>query len=462
MKKSNLTRRLGAYSVAAGAAALGMAATAEAGLNVFDHRAAPLYPIVDYWTFDQTLMVMDVKTGDFQYVVDDLGGTPTSISRYDQDGFVDNNPIPETDKTNDTVWFSHRDMDLPRFDEVKPGDGVTMETPTGAAAGLITLNPTPGIAVYTGNETGVRPIEPDAVAHDWYWAEQLWDIDNDPGTADERWSLPHPSDPDDPNDPHASGHHIAVDGSLDYNDSNSTGYTGVVVHGFGGLGHGSGSDFGVLDAYAYPDTRQRSVTIGFKLEEDDGTHYGWVAMRHDWDRNRIREVYGWAYNTTPYAAAELTWVGDPSVPGDFDGDGDVDADDIDILCANMGSLDLATYDLDGSGVVDEADMIFHIETLVEYDTDGDGTPDGQGTHQGDFNLDGVVNATDLQLMKSSFGLSGVGYALGNANCDTVVNATDLQILKAKFGLVASAVPEPATLTMLVLGAGGLLARRRKR
>ena len=157
----------------------------------------------------------------------------------------------------------------------------------------------------------------------------------------------------------------------------------------------------------------------------------------------------------------LTSVGfdqPPSDPGDFDGDGDIDADDVDILCANMGG-DLDPYDLNEDGVVDEDDMIFHIETLIEYDTNGDGTPDGVGTYQGDFNLDGVVNATDLQIMKGGFGAAG-GYADGNANCDTVVNATDLQILKGNFGLSASAVPEPLTIGLLSLGGVALLRRRR--
>jgi len=165
MKKSNLTRRLGAYSVAAGAAALGMASTAEAGLKVFDHRAATLYPIVDYWTWDQTLMVMNVKTGDFQYVVDDLGGTPTSISRYDQDGFVDNNAIPESAKTDDTVWFSHRDMNVQLYNAPKAADGVTLETPTGGVGGR--LEPEGwGVAVYAPGRVDGSP--PNTwVAHDF-------------------------------------------------------------------------------------------------------------------------------------------------------------------------------------------------------------------------------------------------------------------------------------------------------
>jgi len=139
-----------------------------------------------------------------------------------------------------------------------------------------------------------------------------------------------------------------------------------------------------------------------------------------------------------------------TVPGDLDGD--VDADDIDIFCSNMGIPDPCfpydiCLDLDGDGDVDEADLNEFVRTYVEYDNDGDGTPDG------------VVNATDLQIMKGSFGSSGVGWADGNANCDDVVNATDLQILKGNFGSVASAAPEPLTIGLLTIGAAALLRRR---
>jgi len=142
---------------------------------------------------------------------------------------------------------------------------------------------------------------------------------------------------------------------------------------------------------------------------------------------------------------------------DIDGDGDVDADDIDLLCANMGG-DPGLYDFDGDGDVDEDDFIFHVTNYAEWDDGLGGT--GTGTLQADFNLDGVVNATDLQLMKNSFGLSGIGFAAGNANCDTVVNATDLQILKDVFGQSATGVPEPLTLGLLAVGGAALLRRRK--
>ncbi|MHC4986567.1 MAG: hypothetical protein ACYTFO_10480, partial [Planctomycetota bacterium] len=104
------------------------------------------------------------------------------------------------------------------------------------------------------------------------------------------------------------------------------------------------------------------------------------------------------------------WIRDTAVlTGDFNDDGLVDANDVDILCDNLGD---AAYDLDGDSDADEDDMIYLIETLVEL-TDGSGRV---GTQRGDFNLDGLINATDLAIIKSGFGLSGMGYADGNANC----------------------------------------------
>ena len=148
-----------------------------------------------------------------------------------------------------------------------------------------------------------------------------------------------------------------------------------------------------------------------------------------------------------------------NILGDFDGDGDIDADDIDVLCANMGG-DPDTYDLDGDLDVDEDDMIYLVENLVQLQ-DGSGRV---GTRRGDFNLDGLVNATDLAIMNPNFGLMPKLYADGNANCDATINGTDLAILAGNIGFAAptGAVPEPITMSLLGLGGLGILGRRRVR
>lgn len=74
--------------------------------------------------------------------------------------------------------------------------------------------------------------------------------------------------------------------------------------------------------------------------------------------------------------------------------------------------------------------------------------------EGDLNGDGVVNSTDLDLIRGNWGTNN---PLGDANDDGVVNSSDLDIVRANWGkqAAASAVPEPASLVLL--GAMGLLA-----
>ena len=157
--------------------------------------------------------------------------------------------------------------------------------------------------------------------------------------------------------------------------------------------------------------------------------------------------------------ATITGPAVTTSPGDLDSDGDVDGDDVDILCANMGG-DPGQYDMDSDGDVDEDDMTFLVENSLEYDSNGDGVPDGEGSFRGDFNLDGTVNGTDLSIMSGSFGMTS-GFAGGNANCDTTVNGTDLSILSSVFGNVATAaIPEPTSLLLITAGALAVLRRRK--
>jgi hypothetical protein len=89
---------------------------------------------------------------------------------------------------------------------------------------------------------------------------------------------------------------------------------------------------------------------------------------------------------------------------------------------------------------------------------------------GDYNANGVVDAADYIVWRSSLGQKGAGLAAdGNGNGE--VDAADLDFWRGRFGDVAgagagaatsaiAAVPEPAGAILLCLGAAGSLRRKR--
>jgi len=176
----------------------------------------------------------------------------------------------------------------------------------------------------------------------------------------------------------------------------------------------------------------------------------------DFDHDGTNDVTQNTYGVYPI----LGNFGSFADPGDFDGDGDVDVDDINALCANMTGDGIPLppgferYDLDDDGDADSADMDILIHDLVE-------TTVGVGTEYGDFNLDGKIDTVDLTILGTYFGV-GTSWSQGNANCDTTVDTVDLTILGTYFGFVASSpIPEPATMALLGLGGLAALIRRRR-
>ncbi len=152
-------------------------------------------------------------------------------------------------------------------------------------------------------------------------------------------------------------------------------------------------------------------------------------------------------------------------PGDVNEDGSIDDLDIDLLgdAIRLGWTD-AIYDLTANGttggtngVIDILDLDYLVRFLVE-------TMMGNGTEYGDFDLNGLINTTDLTVLATNFGPSST-WVQGNANryIDEMIDTTDLTILATNFGFVATtdAIPEPMTLFVMGCGAIGLLRRRRR-
>ena len=122
----------------------------------------------------------------------------------------------------------------------------------------------------------------------------------------------------------------------------------------------------------------------------------------------------------------------PTLLGDFEPDGDVDADDIDFYSGNIDQAatgDLAQLDFLEDGVVTLDDYQFHIENFVQ-------TPNGLGTFVGDVNLDGSVTVLgDAFVLVASLGAGGeVGYADGDLNADGTVDVLgDAFVLVSNLG-----------------------------
>ena len=120
------------------------------------------------------------------------------------------------------------------------------------------------------------------------------------------------------------------------------------------------------------------------------------------------------------------------VSGDFNGDGDVDGDDVDFYIGNldqpaMGSL--SQLDLNGDGDVTIADHDLHVTTLVV-------TSNGvTGGLLGDVNLDGPVDVLlDGFALVGGLGQDATGRSQGDLNADGVVDVLgDAFILVSQLG-----------------------------
>ncbi len=110
-------------------------------------------------------------------------------------------------------------------------------------------------------------------------------------------------------------------------------------------------------------------------------------------------------------------------------DGRITSDDIDLLCHAIHAGD-AKGDLNGDGVLDDADMDYLVHDIL-------------GTTYGDANLDGVFNSADvIQIFAGGEYEDNVphnsGWAEGDFNCDGEFDSADIIKAMQDGGYVASA------------------------
>jgi glucosylceramidase len=141
-----------------------------------------------------------------------------------------------------------------------------------------------------------------------------------------------------------------------------------------------------------------------------------------------------AYRLPGQSVVTFIWQG--VVPGDFDGNGLIEFDDIDDgASGNQNSLfdfwhqapPSAAHDLApggaSAGVIDYADLIVLVEQLL-------------GSQIGDLDRDSTVSMADLAILLGSLGGSG-GYFAGDLNGDGAVNLLDFAILQQTVGATAA-------------------------
>ena len=143
--------------------------------------------------------------------------------------------------------------------------------------------------------------------------------------------------------------------------------------------------------------------------------------------------------------------------GDFNGDGILDAADIDALSAEvLAGTNNASFDLTGDAVVDDADRSEWVNNLRK-------------TWFGDSDLNGEFASGDLVTVFSGGKFESgnpAGWADGDWNGDGVFNSTDFVTAFSGGGYengpraATAAVPEPGSMSLLLLGALGFLSRRR--
>jgi hypothetical protein len=144
------------------------------------------------------------------------------------------------------------------------------------------------------------------------------------------------------------------------------------------------------------------------------------ATTADGDGNSLQRLtptaYGNAATSWTAAAPSPAVVDFSNIPGDLTGDGEVTSADIDALFSAINAgLTESRYDLDGSGTVDSDDVTYLVETIL-------------GTWFGDANLNGRVDAQDLNAIGVNWRNDGTLWASGDFTGDGSTNAADLNAL----------------------------------
>ncbi len=151
-----------------------------------------------------------------------------------------------------------------------------------------------------------------------------------------------------------------------------------------------------------------------------------------------------------------------AIDADFNDDGSIDTTDIDVLVSEIAAgTNAPTLDLDGDGVVTDADLTLWLSQAGEANIGA-----GISYLLGDANIDGNVNATDLNALAVNW-QGEASWSGGDFTADGAVGAADLNLLGINWqesvlaAPSASSVPEPASGVVLVILLSLIKIKQRK-
>ena len=192
--------------------------------------------------------------------------------------------------------------------------------------------------------------------------------------------------------------------------------------------------------------------FGIAVNDDDdggGRDSQWMWGTDSGDLWRRSDVF-------PSVALE---EGGVATPGDFDGDGELTAADIDALSQEVAAgTNNVSFDVNGDNLVNQTDRTVWVETL-------------KNTWFGDSNFDGQFNSTDFVTVfvagEYEDGVAGnSGWATGDWNGDMDFDSSDFVAAFQGAGFEAgpraavAAVPEPSSIALLLVGMLFCIRRRR--
>ncbi len=143
--------------------------------------------------------------------------------------------------------------------------------------------------------------------------------------------------------------------------------------------------------------------------------------------------------------------------GDIDGDGGIDVADLTLLTGTRDGDDgllKEQYDLTGDANVTTDDLIELVADIAGLEADA--------------SLDGSIDTIDLARLAANWQSPSATFVQGDFSRDGKVDTTDLAKLAALWnetlpgaGSKGGAVPEPMTVSLLLVGAVGVMRRRRR-